>query len=44
MDAEVAARTVAGYGDRSAEGVTQRNGYRSRQWDARVGWILGSPG
>ena len=33
MDAEVSARTGAGYRER----VTQRNGYRSRQWDTRVG-------
>ena len=37
MDAEVSARTGAGYRERSTERVTQRNGYRSRQWDTRVG-------
>ena len=37
MDAEVSARTGAGYGERSPERVTQRNGYRSRAWDTRVG-------
>ena len=37
MDAEVSSRTGAGYGERSAERVTQRNGYRSRAWDTRVG-------
>ncbi len=33
MDAEVSASTGAGYGERSPERVTQRNGYRSRAWD-----------
>ena len=37
MDAEVSVRTGAGYGERSPERVTQRNGYRSRAWDTRVG-------
>ena len=37
MDAEVSSRTGAEYGERSAERVTQRNGYRSRAWDTRVG-------
>ena len=37
MDAEVSARTGAGYRERSSERVIQRNGYRSRQWDTRVG-------
>ena len=31
MDAEVSARTDAGYRERSSERVIQRNGYRSRQ-------------
>ena len=31
------ARIGAEYGERSAERVTQRNGYRSRAWDTRVG-------
>ena len=31
------ARTGAEYGERSPERVTQRNGYRSRAWDTRVG-------
>ena len=30
-------RTGAEYGERSPERVTQRNGYRSRAWDTRVG-------
>ena len=37
MDAEVSSRTGAAYGERSPERVTQRNGYRSRAWDTRVG-------
>ena len=37
MDAEVSSRIGAEYGERSAERVTQRNGYRSRAWDTRVG-------
>ena len=37
MDAEVSSRIGAGYGERSPERVTQRNGYRSRAWDTRVG-------
>ena len=37
MEAEVSLRIGAGYGERSPERVTQRNGYRSRAWDTRVG-------
>ena len=37
MEADVSSRTGAGYGERSPERVTQRNGYRSRAWDTRVG-------
>lgn len=37
MDAEVSAKTGAEYGDCSADRVTQRNGYRNRSWDTRVG-------
>ena len=37
MEAEVSARIGAEYGERSPERVTQRNGYRSRAWDTRVG-------
>ena len=37
MDAEVSARIGAEYGERSPERVTQRNAYRSRAWDTRVG-------
>ena len=37
MDAEVLSRIGAEYGERCPERVTQRNGYRSRAWDTRVG-------
>ncbi len=37
MDAEVSSRLGAEYGERSPARVTQRNGYRSRAWDTRVG-------
>ena len=37
MDAEVSSRIGAEYGERSPGRVTQRNGYRSRAWDTRVG-------
>ena len=37
MDAEVSSRIGAEYGERSPERVTQRNGYRSRARDTRVG-------
>ena len=37
MEAAVSLRIGAGYGERSPERVTQRNGYRSRAWDTRVG-------
>ena len=37
MDAEVSGRIGAEYGEGSPERVTQRNGYRPRAWDTRVG-------
>ena len=37
MDAEASVKAGARYGERDPERVTQRNGYRSRSWDARVG-------
>jgi transposase-like protein len=44
MSAEADAACGAGYGERSAERVNQRNGYRPRDWDTRVGTIeLGVP-
>jgi len=39
MEAEVVSKTGAGYGERTPERVTQRNGYRSRPWDTRVGTL-----
>jgi transposase-like protein len=39
MEAEVEQRTGAGRGERSAERVTNLNGYRQRGWDTRVGSI-----
>jgi putative transposase len=37
MDAEVSAQIGAAYGERSATRTTQRNGYRPRRWDTRIG-------
>jgi putative transposase len=39
MDAEAQARCNAPYGMPSAERANQRNGYRGRRWDTRVGSI-----
>jgi putative transposase len=40
MNAEVSELIGAGHGERNPEGrMTQRNGYRPRQWDTRVGVI-----
>jgi transposase-like protein len=39
MNAEADAMCGAGYGERSAERVNSRNGYRTRPWDTRVGTI-----
>ena len=39
MNADADALCGAGYGERSAERVNQRNGYRTRPWDTRVGTI-----
>ena len=39
MEAEVVAKTGAGYGERTADRLTQRNGYRLRPWDTRVGTL-----
>ena len=39
MSAEADALCGAGYGERSAERVNQRNGYRTRRWDTRAGTI-----
>ena len=37
MDAEVSAQIGAEHGERNSERRTHRNGYRSRDWDTRVG-------
>jgi putative transposase len=37
MEAEVAAKVGAELGERTPERLTQRNGYRPRSWDTRVG-------
>ena len=39
MQAEVTAQIGAGYGERTAARTTQRNGYRARRWDTRVGTL-----
>src|SRR3954449_4696200 len=39
MDAEVSAQIGAGRYERSSERTTQRNGYRSRPWDTRLGTL-----
>lgn len=39
MDAEVSAQIGAGYGERTPDRSTQRNGYRPRRWDTRVGTV-----
>lgn len=39
MEADVSAQLGAELGERSLERTTQRNGYRSRDWDTRVGSI-----
>ena len=39
MEADVSAQIGAELGERSLERITQRNRYRSRDWDTRVGSI-----
>lgn len=39
MDADVEGHCGAAYGERSPERVNQRNGYRPRSWDTRVGTL-----
>lgn len=39
MEVEVSAQIGAGYGERSSNRTTQRNGYRPRRWDTRVGTV-----
>lgn len=39
MDLEVESLTGAAHGERSAERVNHRNGYRERAWETRAGTI-----
>src|SRR5262245_38692502 len=39
MKLEVGALTGAGYGEKSAEWLVQRNGYRHRNWETRAGSV-----
>jgi len=39
MEAEVTDQIGAELGERSPERLTQRNGYRPRSWDTRVGGL-----
>src|SRR5438270_2816751 len=39
MELEVAGLTGAGYGEKAAERLAQRNGYRDRDWQTRAGTV-----
>ena len=39
MELEVGAKAGAGYGEKSAERLAQRNGYRERDWQTRAGHV-----
>ena len=39
MELEVESLTGAGYGEKSADRLAQRNGYRDRDWETRAGTV-----
>jgi putative transposase len=39
MELEIGGLTGAGYGEKSAERLVQRNGYRERDWQTRAGTV-----
>ncbi len=39
MELEVGSRTGAGYGEKTADRLVQRNGYRDRVWETRAGTV-----
>jgi len=39
MNLEVGSLTGAGYGENSSDRLTQRNGYRKRDWETRAGTV-----